>query len=158
VSGKGLYERIYAVVRTVPPGRVATYGQIARLAGRCGARQVGYALAALPDGSDVPWQRVINSQGKISMRRSGHEDLQRWLLEDEGVEFSLAGVVDLARFGWQPEPGVNAGADFPTGGTAAADLPPVPGRPPRAKERAAKTPARAPRHPTSIRGARKGRR
>lgn len=101
MSGSGLYERIYATVRRVPPGRVATYGQVAKLTGRCGARQVGYALSALRDGDDVPWQRVINSQGRISVRSSGgHDELQRILLEEEGVEFSLDGRVDLARFGW----------------------------------------------------------
>jgi methylated-DNA-protein-cysteine methyltransferase-like protein len=159
VSGPGLYERIYEVVRAVPPGRVATYGQIARLAGRCGARQVGYALAALPEDSDVPWQRVINSEGRISLRRSGHEDLQRWLLEDEGVEFSLQGVVDLARFGWKPgSEGVEGTPDLFTGETAAAAPPPPPARPPRAAARAGGTPARDPRRPTQNRRARKGRR
>ena len=95
-----VYERIYAEVRRVPRGKVATYGQIARLAGRCSARQVGYALAALNDGTDVPWQRVINSRGEISIRRSsdGH-DHQHWLLEEEGVEFSADGRIDLRRFG-----------------------------------------------------------
>lgn len=62
------YERIYEVVRLIPPGRVATYGQVASIVGNCTARMVGYAMAALPPGSDVPWQRVINAQGKISLR------------------------------------------------------------------------------------------
>jgi methylated-DNA-protein-cysteine methyltransferase-like protein len=101
-----LYDRIYTIVRKVPAGRVATYGQIAKLAGGCGARQVGYAMAALPDGSDVPWQRVINSKGEISMRSGGEgHNMQRWLLEDEGVEFGLHGRIDLARYGWAPEDG-----------------------------------------------------
>lgn len=105
MSGAGLYERIYATVRRVPAGQVATYGQIAKLTGRCGARQVGYALAALPEGSAVPWQRIINSLGRISPRSDGgHDHLQRVLLEDEGVEFSLDGRIDLARFGWQGKP------------------------------------------------------
>ena len=64
----GLYGRIYAVVHHIPPGQVATYGQIARMVGRCTARAVGYAMAALPCDTDVPWHRVINSQGKISPR------------------------------------------------------------------------------------------
>jgi methylated-DNA-protein-cysteine methyltransferase-like protein len=103
VSGAGLYERIYATVHKVPAGRVATYGQIAKLAGRCGARQVGYALAALREGSDVPWQRIINSEGRISLRSSGgHDELQRRLLEEEGVEFSPGGRVDLGRYLWRP--------------------------------------------------------
>ena len=99
-----LYERIYAQVRKVPRGRVASYGQIATLTGGCGARQVGYAMAALPDGSEVPWQRIINSKGEISMRSStdGH-NMQRWLLEDEGIEFGLHGRIDLQKFGWEPD-------------------------------------------------------
>jgi methylated-DNA-protein-cysteine methyltransferase-like protein len=102
MSGAGLYERIYATVRRVPPGRVATYGQIAKLTGGCGARQVGYALAALPEKSTVPWQRIINSQGRVSLRSGGgHDDLQRQLLEEEGIEFSLDGRIDLRRFSWQ---------------------------------------------------------
>ena len=97
-----LYERIYAEVRRVPRGKVATYGRIAQSIGGCGARQVGYALAALPEDLDVPWQRIINSKGEISLRNSsdGH-DHQRWLLEEEGIEFSAAGRIDLARFGWE---------------------------------------------------------
>ena len=93
------WQRIYAVVRRIPSGRVATYGQVARAAGLPRqARQVGYALHALPDDHDVPWHRVINAQGRISMRRAGpdSEDQQRFLLEREGVEFSLHGTVDLA--------------------------------------------------------------
>jgi methylated-DNA-protein-cysteine methyltransferase-like protein len=102
MSGARLYERIYATVCRVPAGRVATYGQIAKLTGRCGARQVGYALAALPEGSAVPWQRIINTKGRISPRRGGgHDELQRVLLEEEGIQFSLDGRVDLSRFGWK---------------------------------------------------------
>lgn len=105
-----LYERIYAQVRRVPPGKVATYGQIARLAGKCGARQVGYALAALTDAADVPWQRIINNRGEISRRNSsdGH-DHQRWLLEEEGIEFSTDGCIDLRRFGWEEPTGMKSG-------------------------------------------------
>ena len=111
MSGTGLYERIYASVRRVPAGRVATYGQIAKLTGGCGARQVGYALAALPEGSAVPWQRIVNSQGRISLRSGGgHDELQRELLEEEGIEFSLAGRIDLARFLWR-EHSENSGSE-----------------------------------------------
>lgn len=94
----------YAVVRRVPEGRVATYGQVASLAGRDGhARQVGYALHALPRGSDVPWQRVVNARGEVSPRSEpGWEGLQRAILEDEGVEFDVRGRIDLGRFRWQP--------------------------------------------------------
>ncbi len=98
------YERIYRVVRRIPRGRVATYGLVAHRAGLPGqARQVGYALHALPDDTAVPWHRVINARGAISL--SGASDAaryQRWLLEGEGVRFDPSGRVDLARFGWWP--------------------------------------------------------
>ena len=103
------WEPIYAVVRRIPAGRVATYGQVAALAGRAGhARQVGYALSALPDGSDVPWQRVINARGEVSARAPAggvgvaREGYQRHLLEEEGVVFNSAGKIDLRRFRWRP--------------------------------------------------------
>jgi len=82
---------------------VATYGQIATLAGIDGhARQVGYALNALPQGSDVPWHRVVNSFGEISPR-SGNDshELQRMLLEAEGIEFDARGKIDLRRYRWE---------------------------------------------------------
>jgi methylated-DNA-protein-cysteine methyltransferase-like protein len=96
------YERIWATVRRVPRGRVATYGQIARAAGLAGrARQVGYALHALPRGSKVPWQRVVNARGEVSLRSEPDaERLQRALLEAEGVVFDRRGRIDLARYGW----------------------------------------------------------
>ena len=100
------YARIYAVVRRIPEGRVATYGQVAALAGiPGGARQVGYALHALPDGADAPWQRVINARGEVSRRSEGgwREGYQRHLLEEEGVAFDVRGRVDLTRFRWEPE-------------------------------------------------------
>ncbi len=97
-------KRIYAVVRRIPRGRVATYGQVARLAGLPGqARQVGYALHALPDGSAVPWHRVINTQGRVSARSEpGPDSIQRQLLEREGVRFDERGRADLERFQWRP--------------------------------------------------------
>lgn len=97
------YVMIYAVVRRIPRGRVATYGQVARLAGYPrGARQVGYALAALDDPR-VPWHRVVNAEGRISpRRRPGADEFQRLALEDEGVTFDGDGRISLARFGWQP--------------------------------------------------------
>lgn len=98
-----LYDRIYTLVRRVPPGRVTTYGRIARQVG-CTARTVGFAMAALPAGHDVPWQRVINARGEVSPRRNGDGDLiQRLLLEAEGVRFDARGRVDLVRYGWEPE-------------------------------------------------------
>jgi len=98
------YERIWDVVRRIPRGRVATYGQIARLAGLAGhARQVGYALHALPGRSRVPWHRVINARGRISLGDGGDlGEFQRRLLETEGIEFDRTGRVDLARWVWRP--------------------------------------------------------
>jgi len=98
------YERIYAVVRRVPRGRVVTYGQVAALAGLGRhARQVGYALHRLAEEQDVPWHRVINARGEVSPRSSsGWDGLQRTLLEGEGVIFDDAGRVDLERFRWEP--------------------------------------------------------
>ena len=98
------YERIYAVVKRIPRGRVATYGQIACLAGlSTGARQVGYALYALPVGYNIPWHRVINAQGKVSVRSgSDYDELQRVLLEAEGVVFDERNRVSLKRFRWEP--------------------------------------------------------
>jgi methylated-DNA-protein-cysteine methyltransferase-like protein len=118
------HEAIYSVVREVPKGSVATYGQVAMLAGfPRHARLAGYALFNLParysgiaEGPKglelisplprrtVPWWRVINAQGRISYSdaRGGHDHLQRTLLEAEGVEFSPAGRVSLRRFIWHP--------------------------------------------------------
>jgi methylated-DNA-protein-cysteine methyltransferase-like protein len=100
----GAYRRIYAVVRRVPRGRVATYGQVAELAGLGGhARQVGYALHALDAESGLPWHRVINAAGRVSARAEpGADSIQRQLLEREGVGFDASGRVDLARFRWRP--------------------------------------------------------
>jgi methylated-DNA-protein-cysteine methyltransferase-like protein len=102
MAGQGNYERIYRVVRRIPHGRVATYGQIAALAGLPRhARQVGYALHALPKGSDVPWQRVVNARGQVSARtQPGIDSLQRALLESEGVLFDTRDRIDLNRFNW----------------------------------------------------------
>ena len=99
------YNRIYAIVRRIPHGRVATYGQVAELAGLPGhARQVGYALHALPASTALPWHRVINASGGISLRRAsiGSELTQRQLLEDEGVGFDLRGRVRLNAVRWKP--------------------------------------------------------
>jgi len=95
--------RIYAVVKRIPRGRVATYGQVATLAGLDGhARQVGYALHDLPPQSNVPWHRVINARGEISPRSAGDShELQRMLLEAEGVDFSLDGRVELKKYRWK---------------------------------------------------------
>lgn len=91
------------MVKRIPKGKVATYGQVARITGRCTARMVGYAMAALPQDSRVPWQRVINAQGMISARSHSDGDVrQRALLEKEGVKFDAKGRVDLVIFQWRP--------------------------------------------------------
>jgi methylated-DNA-protein-cysteine methyltransferase-like protein len=99
------YHRIYRVVRHIPKGRVATYGLVARLAGRPGAaRMVGWALSALPEDSDVPWWRVLNAAGRISLSGADHGSVvQRALLLREGVKFAPGGAVNLAVFGWPAE-------------------------------------------------------
>jgi methylated-DNA-protein-cysteine methyltransferase-like protein len=96
------YDLIYKTVKKIPRGKVATYGQIAELAGLEGhARQVGYALHNLPGASDVPWHRVINAKGEISPRSAGDShELQRMLLEEEGVLFDSRGHVDLRACRW----------------------------------------------------------
>jgi methylated-DNA-protein-cysteine methyltransferase related protein len=96
------YAAVYRLVVQIPAGKVTTYGQIARWLGHpSAARAVGYALHALPTGSDIPWQRVINAAGRISSRCDRHyEAIQRALLEAEGVRFDTYGNVDLRRFGW----------------------------------------------------------
>jgi len=103
-QGESSYSRIYAVTRRIPPGRVATYGQVAELAGLPGhARQVGYALHAMATEEAIPWHRVINARGEVSTRRDpGSDHAQRAFLEQEGVVFSAAGRVDLERFQWRP--------------------------------------------------------
>ena len=102
--GSNSYQRIYAVVRRIPEGRVATYGQVASLAGLAGhARQVGYALHALPHETAVPWHRVVNASGGISLRAMpGGELVQRGLLEREGIRIDPRGRVPLARVRWLP--------------------------------------------------------
>lgn len=97
------YDRIYAAVKRIPKGRVSTYGDIAALAGRPGhARQVGYALHALPARSGIPWHRVVNAQGGISTGRgvAGGEIPQRFRLEKEGIRFAANGRIPLARYRW----------------------------------------------------------
>ena len=101
--------QVWEIVKQIPEGKVSTYGQIASLIAppegmnppdyyAWGARWVGSAMAACPEG--VPWQRVINAQGKISVRKGGGHNHQRELLEAEGVFFDERGRVDLTRFGW----------------------------------------------------------
>ena len=99
------YDRIYTTVRNIPYGKVATYGQVADLAGLYGkARLVGYALFRVQIADDIPWHRVINSQGEISysFKRQGGDYLQKVLLEEEGIEFKPNGKIDLRIYRWQP--------------------------------------------------------
>jgi len=106
------YPAIYAVVRRIPPGRVATYGQVAALAGVAGqARLVGYALNALADTSPLPWHRVINAQGRGSASSDGAGSTlpQRIRLEAEGVVFGAGARVSLERYRWEPRPGKTGG-------------------------------------------------
>lgn len=100
------YDAIYAVVRQIPPGKVATYGQVAELANLAGqARLVGYALYRVTHELEVPWHRVINAKGEISESpfRHGDDHLQRSLLEQEGICFSAEGKINLRQYRWQPE-------------------------------------------------------
>jgi methylated-DNA-protein-cysteine methyltransferase-like protein len=92
-----LFDLIYAAVRQIPYGKVASYGQISRIVGRCSAQMVGFALAALVEHSTsepVPWQRVVNSQGKVSPHGFGvGSSMQHKLLEEEGITFNLEHIV-----------------------------------------------------------------
>ena len=101
ISNKAIYD----VVKQIPKGKVATYGQIAKLVGYPShARHVGHALATLDQHSDIPWHRVINAQGKISPRGlDGCDDYQRLLLEEEQVVFNKHGAIALAKFQWEPK-------------------------------------------------------
>ncbi len=102
-SSTNVYKLIYEVIVQIPEGKVATYKQVALLAGLGRQpRMVGYALNKAPAHLKLPWQRVINSQGKISyaISRNGHDDLQKQLLIEEGIVFSLKGVIDLEKYGY----------------------------------------------------------
>ena len=103
-------ERVVKLVRRIPRGKVATYGQIAVLAGNAYAsRQVAWLLHSLSDKERLPWQRVVSSRGTISLRAQEGER-QRTLLEREGVQFGLRGRIELARFLW-----LGSGQRRPTG-------------------------------------------
>ncbi len=97
-----IYQRIYLVVQQIPPGQVATYGQIAAIVGGCTARMVGYAMAALAGDTQTPWQRVVNAQGKVSPRAdSGSTSRQRLLLQEEGVQIDANERIDLRAYRWR---------------------------------------------------------
>lgn len=98
------YPKIYEVVKQIPYGKVATYGQVAELAGLYGKpRVVGYALYHVTQNSKIPWHRVINAKGEISRSslRDGNDDLQQELLQKEGIAF-VSGKIDLAQYRWIP--------------------------------------------------------
>jgi methylated-DNA-protein-cysteine methyltransferase-like protein len=110
IQRESRYQTIYAVVRRIPAGFVATYGQVAALAGFEGcARQVGYALSALADKAAVPWHRVVNARGGISQRSGSSPggQIQRLRLEEEGIELDGHGRILLLIFQWQPHPGLS---------------------------------------------------
>ena len=99
-----IYKQIHEIIRLIPSGKVATYGQIAEIVGGCTARMVGYAASSIPLNSDIPWQRVINYKGGISQRASGSgELLQQKLLEAEGIKFDKSGRTDLEYYRWEVE-------------------------------------------------------
>ena len=95
-------DKVYALVSRIPPGKVLSYGRVAQLIGvPHGARAVGWALHALANERGVPWQRVINAKGYISTSCLDHTaDMQRALLEAEGIAFDEHGLVDMKRFMW----------------------------------------------------------
>jgi methylated-DNA-protein-cysteine methyltransferase-like protein len=116
MSDKSFFERVYRVVRQIPPGKVATYGQIARMLDHPrGARTVGWALRGLKEGLGVPWFRVVTSQGKV------HFDEQRLLLEQEGVVFNDRGLIDVKTYQWEglSEPQVATLIDSMNGNSSA---------------------------------------
>ena len=101
-------QRVRAVVVFIPEGRLSTYGQVADWIGAYGcARQVGWALRRLSLPTHVPWQRVVNAQGRISMSlsREGSDWMQRELLIAEGIPVDLEGRLPLKRFLWSPDEG-----------------------------------------------------
>lgn len=108
-----IYPLIYACVKNIPSGNVATYGQIAKLVHASGPRQVGYALSSTPDDLKIPWHRVINAKGELSVRSDGEaSNEQRQRLLAEGVVPNTSGKIDLQRYRWQPLPGDIAGDEM----------------------------------------------
>ncbi|MEW6732606.1 MAG: MGMT family protein [Acidobacteriota bacterium] len=101
-----VFEKVYWWVEQIPSGKVMTYGQISRLMDeRLSARAVGWAMHAIPNNNrKIPWHRVINSRGGISTTKllNHAPNLQRHLLEEEGVQFNKQGLIDLATYQWQP--------------------------------------------------------
>jgi len=95
------YRKIYDVVKQIPAGKVATYGQIAELAGFSRqARMIGYALHSMPESEDIPWHRVLNARGTISLKSDGGKSEQQAMLEAEGIRFNKQGKLDLKKYRW----------------------------------------------------------
>lgn len=101
------FEKIYEIVARIPSGKVATYGQIAALAGMPrGARVVGWAMRAVPEGRDLPCHRVVNKQGTMAPEYAfGGQDIQRSLLMAEGITFRANGCIDMEKHIWKPKKG-----------------------------------------------------
>lgn len=104
ISDPSRYAAIYALARLVPHGRIAAYGDLARCLPRVSPRQVGYAMATLDIAADVPWHRIVNAQGMISVRPGDGPLRQRRKLIDEGVTFNAADRIDWRLFGWGGPP------------------------------------------------------
>ncbi len=99
-ASNSIFARVYAIVRRVPRGHVVTYGQVARALGAPGAaRTVGWAMRVSPES--VPWHRVVNARGEISLRPTTGYHEQRARLKVEGVRFNRAGRIDLEKYGWK---------------------------------------------------------
>lgn len=98
------FQKVYEAVKTIPRGKVCSYGQVALMTGHPGAaRQVGWALSSLPTKNDVPWHRVINAQGRVSLKGRGEiADVQKLILESEGVVFDINDKVDMEEFQFLP--------------------------------------------------------
>ncbi len=101
----GFFEKVWALVAQIPYGKVASYGQIATMLGNPrAARTVGWALSSTPKEMDIPWHRVINSKGQISLGDTcASGEIQKNLLESEGIEINARGQIDLQKYGWKPD-------------------------------------------------------
>ena len=100
---KTLHERIIETVKKIPRGKVSTYGNIAAMAGNPrAARQVVRALHTASEKEKLPWYRVVNREGKISLKPGQGYELQKAMLEKEGIKFGLNGAIDMKKHAWEP--------------------------------------------------------
>ena len=98
------HQRAKDIIKRIPRGKVATYGQIAAYAGNPrAARQVAWVLHSSSQKDQLPWHRVINSKGRISLKRNYGYEIQRELLEKEGIEFDKHDNIDFGRYLWSPD-------------------------------------------------------